>query len=126
VRGVPIPAAIGVEYTLVGCDNKECPASDISCFAERWNTRVSSDSSVVNDARQLYRALENLYGDLYLVGLAEISLESVYEGSARDAIKVLKRLQRWRQKDVRLAIGQAAEKLDAPERETETTTIRQS
>jgi len=49
-----------------------------------------------NSASELYSTLENLYGDLFLLGLAEITLESIYEGSFRDAGKALKRLQSHR------------------------------
>lgn len=58
------------------------------------------------DGRDLYGALENIVGDLFLLGLAEIKLEDIQAGSASDAMKVLKRLQTFRVKDVTLAIGQ--------------------
>lgn len=63
------------------------------------------------DAEELYEALENLYGDLYLLGLAQIKLDDIYEGSMRDAGKVLKRLQTHRRKDPQLAIGQKAQSM---------------
>lgn len=63
---------------------------------------------------ELYEALENLLGDLYLLGLAEIKLEDVYGGSAREAMKVLKRNQEYRQKDQTLAIGQKAGSTEGP------------
>lgn len=78
------------------------------CLASGKQVKIFIGSNYSDDAMTLYRALENLYGDLYLVGLAEISLKSVYEGSARDAIRILKKLQRFREKDARLAIGQAS------------------
>jgi hypothetical protein len=44
----------------------------------------------------LYQALENLAGDIFLFGLAEIKLDDISEGSQRDALKLLKRLQAYR------------------------------
>lgn len=59
------------------------------------------------DAEVLFEALENLHGDLYLLGLCETKLEDIYEGSQRDAVKALKRLQQYRRDDLKpLAIGQ--------------------
>lgn len=57
-------------------------------------------------AEQLYEALENMLGDWYLFSLAEITRDDINEGSAHDAMKVLKRLQEHRVKDKSLAIGQ--------------------
>lgn len=66
--------------------------------------------------REFYEVLENLLGDLYLVGLAEISLEDVFAGSGRDAMKVLKRNQQFRAEDkVTLAIGQKLASLETDE-----------
>lgn len=61
-----------------------------------------------SDGERLYSALENLYGDLYLLGLREITLEDIYAGSAHDAIRVLKALQHLRRRPQTLAIGQVA------------------
>lgn len=59
------------------------------------------------DAEILFEALENLHGDLYLLGLCEIKLEDIYEGSQREAGRILKRLQRYRREELKhLAIGQ--------------------
>jgi hypothetical protein len=44
----------------------------------------------------LYQALEKLAGDIFLFGLAEIKLDDISEGSHRDALKLLKRLQQYR------------------------------
>lgn len=58
-------------------------------------------------AMDLFEALENMLGDWYLFCLAEISRDQVNEGSARETMKILKRLQgRYRVKDKSLAIGQ--------------------
>lgn len=84
-----------------------------SVAVNKWNTRAYRTPLPQPDAlqdeacRELYAALENLYGDLYLVGLAEVALEDVYAGSARDAIRVLKRLQQYRDEGKQTkAIGQ--------------------
>lgn len=62
------------------------------------------------DAEQLYEALENLLGDWYLFSLAEINRDQVNEGSARNAMRVLKRLQQYRRDDLTvLAIGQKSQ-----------------
>jgi hypothetical protein len=53
-----------------------------------------------DDAKVLYEALENLLGDLYLFGLAEIALEDIQAGSARDAMRVLKRMQQYRDREL--------------------------
>lgn len=58
------------------------------------------------DPREIYEALENLYGDLCLLGLAEITLENIYEGSSPEALKILKRHQRFRHEGLQhTAIG---------------------
>lgn len=59
-----------------------------------------------SDARDLYDALENLMGDWYLFCLSEITRDDINAGSSHDAMKLLKRLQRYRVKDKTLAIGQ--------------------
>jgi hypothetical protein len=48
------------------------------------------------DCKEIYQALENLYGDLYLVGCDEIKLKDVYEGSFRAALEVLVKHQKYR------------------------------
>jgi hypothetical protein len=58
------------------------------------NNPIEGDHKACCEA--LYAALENIAGDLYLLGMAEIKLEDVYEGSQRDALKLLKRLQQYR------------------------------
>lgn len=58
------------------------------------------------DAMDLFDALENMLGDWYLFCLNEVTRDDINEGSAREAMKVLKRLQRHRVKDKSLAIGQ--------------------
>lgn len=68
--------------------------------------RAAQGDGVAEDAAQLYTALENLYGDVYLLGLREITMEDIYAGSARDAIRTLKRLQQFRNRPPHLAIGQ--------------------
>lgn len=74
-----------------------------------------SDQSY-NDACVLYGALENMLGDWYLFSLGEINRDAINEGSARDAMKVLKRLQQYRAGDMQpLAIGQ---KRDSTEKQT--------
>lgn len=67
---------------------------------------MDSEMESIRDAENLYAALENLLGDLYLVGLAEITLEDVWVGSAREAMKVLKQSQGYRKREAALAIGQ--------------------
>jgi hypothetical protein len=42
-----------------------------------------------NAAPALYEALENLYGDLYLLGMNEITLEQIYSGSFKEALETL-------------------------------------
>lgn len=53
-------------YTLVGCDNAECPASDISCFADRWNTRATdaSQEALVEALRLSRLAIKSLPDDV--------------------------------------------------------------
>lgn len=59
------------------------------------------------DAMDLFEALENFLGDWYLFCLGEIGRDQINEGSSREAMKILKRLQgRYRVKDKSLAIGQ--------------------
>lgn len=59
------------------------------------------------DAMDLFDALENMLGDWYLFCLNEVTRDDICEGSAREAMKILKRLQgRYRVKDKSLAIGQ--------------------
>lgn len=66
-----------------------------------------TDQQIVEmEATRLYEALENLYGDLFLLRMGEVTLEDIFEGSAHDAMKVLKPLQKYRTKDSSLAIGQ--------------------
>lgn len=58
-------------------------------------------------ACQLFTALENLLGDWYLFSLAEITRDDINDGSAREAMKILKQLQEYRADDMTsLAIGQ--------------------
>jgi hypothetical protein len=66
----------------------------------------NSEVATIRDAEKLYEALENLLGDLYLVGLAEITLEDVWVGSAHDAMNILKASQGYRKREQTLAIGQ--------------------
>jgi hypothetical protein len=62
--------------------------------------------TTIRDAEALYEALENLLGDLYLLGLREIKHEDIQAGSATDAMKVLKRLQGYRKGGLQsVAIG---------------------
>lgn len=48
------------------------------------------------DARTLYVALENILGDLYLLGLGEITISDIGSGSQREGLNLLVSLQRYR------------------------------
>jgi len=64
------------------------------------------EAAIILDAEKLYEALENLLGDLYLFGLAEIKLEDIQAGSAADAMKILKQSQGYRKAELQsVAIG---------------------
>jgi hypothetical protein len=47
------------------------------------------------DAVEIYAGLENLYGDLQLLGYGEITLDDVYANS-KEALKVLVKHQQYR------------------------------
>lgn len=60
------------------------------------STKIIVDGDHKACCEALYEALENLAGDLFLFELAEIKLDDISEGSQRDALKLLKRLQQYR------------------------------
>lgn len=67
----------------------------------------SSPAAVERDAAELFQALEDLVGDLYLLGLNECALEDIYSGSNHEGLKALKRHQRYRKEELQsLALGQ--------------------
>lgn len=41
VRAIPVQ---GAGYSLVGCNDLNCPASSVSCYPNEWNTRAPVDS----------------------------------------------------------------------------------
>lgn len=63
---------------------------------------MSADDPTTSErthAEQLYAALENMLGDWYLFNLAEITRDDICEGSAHDAMKILKRFQHYYRAD---------------------------
>lgn len=67
VQAVPIEGAV---YSLVNCGTKQCPASEISCYPEQWNTRAQSTAvdalaDAASDAMKAFRYLRDNHLQLW-------------------------------------------------------------